>query len=75
MNQASDLSLRSENTELEKFRVGCIQEIRDKLALITIPTDWLVWIPTDNCVRFFCLRWKIIIFAQMFLLKYILFYL
>ena len=38
---------------MEKFRVGCIQEIRDKLALITIPTDWLVWIPTDNCVRFF----------------------
>ena len=53
LNQATNLSLRSENAEMEKFRVGCIQEIRDKLALITIPTDWLVWIPTDNCVRFF----------------------
>ena len=53
LNQATNLSLRSENAEMEKFRVGCIQEIRDKLSLITIPTDWLVWIPTDNCVRFF----------------------
>ena len=43
---------------MEKFRVGCIQKIPDRLALITIPTDWLVWIPTDNCVRFFCPRWR-----------------
>ena len=64
LNQATNLSLRSENTELEKFRVSF-----DKLALITIPTDWLVWMPTDNCVRSFCLRWKITIFVQMFLLK------
>ena len=69
LNQATSLSLRSECEEMEKFCVGCIQEIRVKLALITIPTNWLVWVPTDNCVRFFCLRWKIIIFVQMFLLK------
>ena len=35
-----------------KFRVDCIQEIRDKLAFITIPPNWLVWVPTDDCVRF-----------------------
>ena len=52
MNQATSLSLRSESEEMVKFRVDCIQEIRDKLALITIPTNWLVWVPTDNCVRF-----------------------
>ena len=49
LNQATSLSLRSESEEMEKFLVGCIQEIRDKLALITIPTNWLVWVPTDNC--------------------------
>ena len=53
LNQATSLSLRSENEEMEKFRVDCIQKIRDKLALITIPTNWLVWVPTDDCVRFF----------------------
>ena len=52
MNQATSLSLRSESEEMGKFRVDCIQEIRDKLALITIPTNWLVWVPTDDCVRF-----------------------
>ena len=52
MNQATSLSLRSESEEMGKFRVDFIQEIRDKLALITIPTNWLVWVPTDNCVRF-----------------------
>ena len=52
LNQATSLSMRSESEEMEKFRVGCIQEIRDKLALITIPTNWLVWVPTDNYVRF-----------------------
>ena len=52
MNQATSLSLRSESEEMGKFRVDYIQEIRDKLALITIPTNWLVWVPTDNCVRF-----------------------
>ena len=51
LNQATSLSLRSESEEMEKFRVGCIQEIRDKLALITIQTNWLVWVPTDNCVK------------------------
>ena len=53
LNLATSLSLRSESEEMEKFRIGRIQEIRDKLALITIPTNWLVCIPTDNCVRFF----------------------
>ena len=43
---------------MEKFHVGCVQEMRVKLALITIPTNWLVWVPTDNCVRFFCLSYK-----------------
>ena len=54
---------------MEKFQVSCLEEIRDKLALITIPADRLVWVPTDNCVRFFDLKWKIIIFVKMFLLK------
>ena len=38
---------------MEKFRVRCLQEMRDKLVLITIQTDWLVWEPTDYCVSFF----------------------
>ena len=50
LNQATNLRLRSESHEME-FRLGCIQEIRDKLALITFPTNCLVWVPTDDCVR------------------------
>ena len=53
LNQAINLSLKSENIELERFSVGCIQEIKDKLSLITLPTDCLVWFSTDNCMRLF----------------------
>ena len=53
LNQTINLSLKSENIELERFSVGCIQEIKDKLSLITLPTDCLVWFSTDNCIRLF----------------------
>ena len=52
LSQAINLSLKSENIELERF-VGCIQEIKDKLSLVTLPTDCLVWSSTDNCIRLF----------------------
>ena len=51
MNQT--INLKSENIELERFSVGCIQEIKDKLSLITLPTDCLVWFSTDNCIKLF----------------------
>ena len=45
--------MRSENEEKEKFLVDCIQVLRDKLPLITLNTDWLIWFSSDNCARFF----------------------
>ena len=53
LNQAINLSLKSENIELERFSVGCIQEIKDKLSLITLPIDCLLWFSKDNCIRLF----------------------
>ena len=53
LNQATYLSLRSEDEEKEKFSVDCMQQLRNKLSLVTLPTDWLVWFTSDNCARFF----------------------
>ena len=41
------------NIELERFSGGCIQEAKDKLSLITLPTDCFLWFSTDNCIRLF----------------------
>ena len=45
--------MRSENEEKVNFRVHCIQVLRDRLPLITLHTNWLVWFSSDNCASFF----------------------
>ena len=40
LNQATYLSLRSKDEEKEKFSVDCMQQLRNKLSLVTLLTGW-----------------------------------
>ena len=42
MNQTLRLSLRSKSEEKEKFVVNSLQDLKDKLTLISLPNSWLV---------------------------------
>ena len=52
LNQALSLSLKSESEEQEKYLVKSLQDLKDKLKLLSLPSNWLVWFPSDSCVRF-----------------------
>ena len=48
MNQTLQLSLRSKSEEKGKFVVNSLQELKDKLTLISLPNSWLVWSRESN---------------------------
>ena len=46
------LSLKSEKDDKEKYIVNTLQDVKDKLNLLSLPNNWLFWFSSHNCIRF-----------------------
>ena len=51
LNRTIQMSLTSETEETVKYKVNTLQDVIDKLTLISLPNNWLVWY-RDNLTTF-----------------------
>ena len=46
------MSLVTETEETDKYKITTLQDLKDRLTLISLPNNWLVWY-RDNITTFF----------------------
>ena len=51
LNKTIQMSLISETDETFKYKINTRQDLKDKLTLISLPNNWLVWY-RDNLTTF-----------------------
>ena len=47
LNKTIQMSLISETEETYKYKINTLQDLKDKLTLISLPNNWLVWYRDD----------------------------
>ena len=52
MNKTIQMSLISETEETQKYKIKTLQDLKDKLILISLPNNWLVWHRDNLCTTF-----------------------
>ena len=51
LNRTLQMSLVSETEVTDRYKIKTLQDLNDKLTLISLPSDWLVWY-RDNLTTF-----------------------